>query len=478
MRTDRLALAALASFVMSACTTHSIRDDRARVARLVTERVEVELPDEEPQDWAQDDDVVEGLLGSTLDASAAVRVAILNNRTLRAQLYELGIPRAELVQAGLLPNPTVHAEVRLPEDQLEPEQWDFGISIDLTEVILAPLRADAASARLEAARLRTAGAVVDLAFDARRAFYRYQASLQRLELFRTSMAAFEASITVARQLHAAGNLRDLDLAVHEAAWEQYRIEVAQAELESLDARERLNVVLGLFGQDTSWEAETRLPTPSEEAIDVERLEPRAIEASLELAWLRAEIDATARRAGVARAEGLIPDIEVGFHAEFDGDRWEYGPELQIGIPVFSQGQGRVLAAEAQLDGLRERYVGYAIAIRASVRAARNRALTTELIARRYREVLLPARARVFDSMLLQYNAMQVDVFRLLSSRREQIEASAAYVDALLMYWEARTTLEQVLAGRLAGTISSPDAGAGAMTTRGAGMSTGGSDGGH
>ena len=40
-------------------------------------------------------------------------MALLGNRTLQALYAELGIAEAELVQAGLLPNPVLNANVRL-----------------------------------------------------------------------------------------------------------------------------------------------------------------------------------------------------------------------------------------------------------------------------------------------------------------------------------------------------------------------------
>ena len=55
--------------------------------------------------------------------------------------------------------------------------------------------------------------------------------------------------------------------------------------------------------------------------------------------------------------------------------------------------------------------------------------------------------------LREYNAMQVGVFQLLQARREQLEGKRAYVRTLRDYWQARTTLEQLLAGRLAGTLA-------------------------
>ncbi|AKF03239.1 TolC family protein [Sandaracinus amylolyticus] len=449
--TDR-ALALLLA-LSGGCASHAIREDVDATREIVRARADLELVDRDPERWQDDEPAVRELLAQPLTMESAVRIALLNNRDLRAELYELGIARAQLVGAGLLPNPILEAEARIPEDQAEPVQYDIGLAIDLTALVLAPLRAHAASARVEAARFRTAGAVLDLAYRVRLAFVRYQASAQTLELAQTALESFAASLEAARALYAAGNVRELDVAMEEAAYEQARIEVARAELEMLDDRERMNALLGLYGHDVTWEPAGRLPDPPRDVLDVdEALERRAIESSLELAWTRAELEAVGRELGLARTVGLVPDVEIGVHAEFDEERWEVGPEVAIGLPIFSQGQGAVLAREAELESMRERYVGIAIAVRASARAARNRALTAELLARRTRESLLPARTRVFEQTLLLYNAMQLDVFRLLEARRDQIDAARQYIDALREYWQARATLDQVLAGRLAGTI--------------------------
>ncbi|MDQ3034842.1 MAG: TolC family protein [Myxococcota bacterium] len=457
MRTEAHGTLGVASLVFAlGCASHSSREDVSAIRAVLATRSELELVDRDPQSWDRTPEDVESILAEPLDVDAAVRIALLGNRSLRESLAELGVARGDLVQAGLLPNPVIDGEIRFPEDQAEPPQYDVGIEIDLTALVLAPIRRDLASARMEVARLRVAGAMLDLAYRVRIAFFRYQASAQQLELVRTAMDAFAASVAAAEALRDAGNYRDLDVAIEEAAYEEARMDVARAELEALDARERLNVLLGLYGTDVTWEASARLDDPGDVPLELDDLERRAIEASLELAEARAELDAVGRSVGLARAEGLVPDITVGFHAELDGDRWEYGPEMSIALPVLSQGQGRVLARESELEGMRERYVGTAIAVRASVRAARNRAVTTELLARRYRDVLIPARARVFEQTLRQYNAMQVDVFRLLQTRRDQIAAAIDYVDMLRQHWEARATLDQLLAGRLAGTIGRDD----------------------
>ncbi len=461
MRTE---VAIVPALMLLGCVSHSTREDLDAIGAMDGVREHMELAERGRAQERESDAAVASILAEPLDVDAAVRVALLSNRDLRASLAELGIARGDLVQAGLMPNPTVEAEVRFPEDQMQPPQVDVGVAIDLTGMILAPLRTEVATARMEAARLRTAAAVLDLAYRVRLAFYRAQASQQMLELMRTAQEAFQAAVSAARALYQAGNVRELDVAIEEAALEQARIDTARAELELLDDRERLNVLMGLFGRRVQWQMAGRMPDPVEARLEEAELESRAIDASLELAQTRADLEAVARSIGLARAVGAVPDLEIGFHAEYDEARWEYGPELAITLPIFSQGQGTVLSREAQLEALRERYVGLAIGVRASVRAARNRAVASELLARRHRDVLIPARTRVFEQTLRLYNAMQIDVFRLLQSRREQLEAARAYIEALRDYWQARATLDQVLAGRLAGTIG-PDADMPRTTTR-------------
>src|SRR5438067_5231477 len=58
---------------------------------------------------------VQSLLQQELAVDDAVQITLLNNRTLQATYEELGVAQAELVEAGLLRNPTLTAEVRFPK---------------------------------------------------------------------------------------------------------------------------------------------------------------------------------------------------------------------------------------------------------------------------------------------------------------------------------------------------------------------------
>jgi len=395
---------------------------------------------------------VQRLAAGPLSLESAVRIALLNNRELRAELLGLGVARGQLVQASVLPNLDFEAQVLFSKDPSAERQWALGAGFDLTQLILRGSRRGAAEAELSTARLQAAGAALDLAYQVRLAYYDAQAAAQELTLLRGVQQASAASAEAAQALHDAGNLTDLDLSNEQSAAQGAELELELAEAEALELRERLNVLLGLFGRDTGWTIESQLPEPTANLGDLERLESRAIAASLELAATRSTLDAAARRVGIASTAGWLPQLHLDARAEHDGQYWAVGPALSGSLPLFDRQQGKVLALQAELDQLRARYTAAAVTIRAATRAARGAALASEKRARRYREQLLPLRERVLSQTLLEYNAMQVGVFQLLEARRQQIEAQRAYVRSLRDYWRARATLEQLLAGRLAGTL--------------------------
>jgi len=431
----------------------------------------VAVPDED--DWEKTADEVPKLLSKPLDADAAVRIALVHNRDLRAAFYEIGIARGQFVQAGLLPNPEIELDLRRSTDPAQPLQADIGLEYNVSALLLLPLRKGVAEAELSAERLRVAGEVLDTAYRARTAFYTVQARRQELDLRARALTAFQAGYAAAEELHRVGNIPDVDLATQRAAVESARIDVAEAENLLLDARENLNATLGLSGAQTRWTVEAPLLDPPADALPTEQLEKRAVEASFELAELEARMQVASRRAGLARTEGNLPHLSGGFHGEHDGFSWEIGGHVTVGLPVFDRNQGRVMSARSEFGAQRERYAATATALRATVRSALNRVESTGRRARHYRQVVLPAREKALAETLLQYNAMQVSVFQVLESQRQVTQTGMAYVETLLAYWNARAALDQIIAGRHRGLALGPSGAASTSMPSGGGSAEAG-----
>lgn len=318
--------------------------------------------------------------------------------------------------------------------------------IDITDLLLLASRSGAANAEVEAAKLSAIGSMLDLSYDTRRAYYGFQAAADLLELRRTVLHAFDASADLAKRLREAGNITDLDLANQQSLFEEARLEFQEAEVGLTAARERLNALMGLWGQQTGWRAAPRLPEIPAQEFDISKLESLAIERSLDLAIAEKRFSAAAKRANVARAQGILPELKAGVSAERD-EAWGVGPAVEIEVPLFYQGQGEVGVAKAEMRQQQERYTDVAVNLRASARNAALRLAAKREAVVYYKTVVLPLKQRVLEQTQLEYNAMLVGLFQLLQVKREQVRTAAAYVDQQREYWVARTNVEQLLAGR-------------------------------
>ena len=390
---------------------------------------------------------VRALVDQELTLNEAVQVALLNNRNLQAIYEDLMIAQADLVAAGLLSNPVFDAEIRFFDGDTTVEG---AVMQDFLQILYIPLRKRLASAAFEATKLRVAGAVLDLAGEVRAAYFDLEAAQQTVEFRRQVLTATGASYELSGRMRAAGNVTELDLANERALFEQSKINLAAAEAEVVQDRERLNELMGLWGEQTSWTTPTRLPelpAPSDEVM-AENLERRAIERSLDLGAAALEIEVASRQLGIARPFGSFGFAEAGLAAAREEGEWGFGPAFSVPLPLFNQGQPAVAAFAAELRRAQQRFGATAVAVRARVRAAHQAVLSARARAQYYREVVLPLRQKIVEQSLLQYNAMQISPIMLLLAKQQQIDTANEYIEALREYWLARTDLDQILSGRL------------------------------
>lgn len=418
---------------------------------------------------------VRAMLADELTLDKAVQIALLNNRRLQGVYEQLGVAQANLVQAGLLKNPIFDAELKFPDSVSGTRAvLEMAVIQDFMDIVMIPLRKRLAEAQLEATKARVTAAVLDLTSKVKVAFVRLQAGEQTLAMRKQILQSTDASYDAAKRLHEAGNITDLSLANQRALYEQSKLAVASAETAVLEARERLNTLMGLWGDDTRWSVAGTLPPVPEDEMDLSDLERRAIDASLDLAMLRNEMRVVASRTGIDAAALVFPELAGGAAAEYEGpgDQWQVGPALVVGVPVFDWGQARTAAGRHRLRKLWNEYTALAVEVRSAARAARYRLRNARQQSEYYRRVVLPLAEQIMAETQLQYNAMQLGVFQLLQAKQREIETRHQYILAQRDYWIARTELEQVLAGRMLGDTAI-DISAGA----GGGINMGG-EGGH
>jgi cobalt-zinc-cadmium efflux system outer membrane protein len=434
--------------LLSGCTTVSLNAGFTEISGVVEERTAGKIFWSSGTELDKEaTDKVGSLLKAKLTVDQATQIALLNNRDLQAVYSELGVAQADLVQAGLLNNPIFDAAIKFPTSGGQ-ANLELSTVMNFLDVFYMPLRKRVAAARFEEAKLRVTGAVLDFGAQVRTAFYLYQSNEQMLELRGTIVQALNASLEVARRLNEAGNITDLDLARERALTEAGKLALRSAEVAVRQSRERLNDLMGLWGKDTEWQSDERLPDIPEQPVQTENIERVALSRSIDLLHARQRIVVAGEQLGFNRTTALIPEFHAGPLGEREEGSWTVGPTLEFPIPLFDQGQARVGRAVAELRRAQQEYYALAVRIRSTARAVRDRMEGARDRALYYRDILLPLHERIVNESQLQYNAMQLGPIQLLRAREQQIETAVSYIETLRDYWLARGDLGQILSGRL------------------------------
>jgi cobalt-zinc-cadmium efflux system outer membrane protein len=331
-----------------------------------------------------------------------------------------------------------------------------GVVQDFLDIFLRPARKKLAAAEFEAAKLRVAGEVLNLAADTSHAYFSLQGSMQVNTMMQTITEAFRTAYKFAERQHEAGNIADLDLAARRGLYEQARVELARSEAAVVSEREHLNRLMGVWGVDTGWQIPAKLPDLPGEDPPLEHLESLAMAQRVDLAAERWEIERIAKALSMTIHWRYVPLIEVGVETEKDTDGERItGPSLAIALPVFDQGQAKVARLEAILRQSRQRLTALAIDIRSEVREARNRLRLARGLADHHRQVLIPVREQIVAESQKFYNYMLIGVYQLLQAKQDEIDAYRGYIEAVMDYWVARADLERAVGGQLLAGQSQP-----------------------
>lgn len=452
MRSSLAKAVALIGLVVSAAGCSVAKDAGfSDVRDMVGARIgrEVDWNREEAEEEAVTD-AVRKLLERDLTADVAVQIALLNNRNLQATYEDLGVARADLIQAGLLRNPVITFERRFSGQALE-----FDIVQEFIELITLPLRKRVAGAAFEATKQYVAAAVLDLAAEVNATFYTVQGGEEMVAMRRQVVQGAAAAADLAQRMHDAGNITDLDLRMEQRLARQAQLDLAVAEEEVIEQRERLNVLMGLWGAETAWTIHPRLPDPPPADPPLRGLESLAVSQRLDLLAARQDILTAAETLGLTKVLRWLPGIsgEVHFEREADGES-TIGPGLEILLPIFDWGQAAVPRDRAMLRQKQQRYMALAVEIRSQVRSAYSRMRTARARAAFYRQTVLPLQVEILEQAQLQYNAMILGPLQLFQLKQAEIDTGREYIEAHRDYWVARAELEHALGG----SIKSDDAG--------------------
>ena len=448
---SKIYVALLACATLAGCTSQSDHRGFESVQAKVSTLIQKEVDWRDPDDTSEKDARVRELLQGEVSADAAVQVALLNNPSLQATFEELGIANADLIEAGIIKNPSLNAYARFPDASSAVLNTQVSVALNFIDIILLPLRKKVEGMRFEAAKARVSLAVLTLAADVRTAYFQVQSEQARVALRKTMFDAAQASSEFAEKLGKAGNLSELSVIPRMASYHQAKLDAAKAELELGSQREKLNRLLGLHAE-AKWQIAPELPAlPEKESLPAaDVLEALAVTQRLDLDVQRRDVEVI-DKARALRHWGVYTAVEPGASTEKEPEGVRVtGPTLNLEIPIFNRGQADRSRLRAQLRQAKDKLEALDQSVRSEVREAYERVLASRTTVEYYRDSILPLRERQLALSTEHYNSMALGPLDLLGARQDQLASQLEQREALRDYWIYRTELERAVGGTLPG----------------------------
>ncbi len=412
----------------------------------------------------------DALLKQALTADAAVQIALWNNRGLQAAFNELGIADAQRLQASLPPNPRVSIARTTAPLALEIERQITGSIFALATL---PARTEIANEKFRGAQLRATEAVLKLAAETRRQYYRAVAANSQV----ATLGQAKATAELFKRLGESGGVNKLNQARDFVFYAETGAQLAQAKIQQRVEREKLIRLLGLWGMDlTVLKLPGALPALPRLA-SIREVEAEALKRRVDLQMARADLDMLAKSLGLAQATRFVTDIDLLGRRTYDRAFVDNGGggldrertikrtlELEIEIPLFDFGQAKVARAEETYMQAANRLAEKAVNIRSEAREAYQVWRGTHDVTRLYQGQILPLRKIIQDESLLQYNGMLIDVTQLIADSRGRLMSQLAAINAKRDFWIADTDFKHALIG--GGTSGGAASGGGAAPQAG------------
>jgi len=448
VRAPLMSLMVASAGTITGCASLDPAPDFQRAASLVGERSGAAV------DWtAPWSDRFEGWDGSSpLDVDAAVAMALRNNREIRAEVERIAASRADLVQAGLLPNPVLSFTLRAPIDPSD-GVWFVGAALvqQFTALWLRDGKISAADARLNETVLDVSDRALRLVAEVRATHARLSFGQRELAITHEAASLVHQSIEAMRRRVAGGESTALDV----ARLDQQRIlfETEEADLIRSLAKERRRMLelIGFAAAEADWIAADvalarDLPADERAAIAL------ALTQRLDVAASRALAEASAVDLTVEQRNRL-KQFGVGIDFERDTDEdFTLGPVIETEIPIFDTNEAQIAKAGSLA---RSAFATSEAVTQRAVREVRSSyvdVVQAAQLAETLRSVAVPLAERVSDLAQRGVTAGSSDTTVLLEAQRELLA-----VRRTLVRREADATLAAIaLEYSVGGRSSSPD----------------------
>jgi cobalt-zinc-cadmium efflux system outer membrane protein len=376
-------------------------------------------------------------LDRELSPEDVVAVALWNSSSFHAALTELGLARADLLEAGLLRNPNL--SLLFP---VGPKPFELALTFPVEVFWQRPRRIAAAKLNLEVVSRKLEQYGLDLARDAKIAHLEVALARERFTIASDAARLKERIAELTARRFEAGDISRSELARAQTEAIVARAAASDASDSLASLQERLRWVIGLRGYESELRV-TPVSQNAEEAPALDLLLETAYSARPDLRAAELSVQAAAARAGWERRRVLALGVVLSTK-EVGAFGARTGPGVSLDIPVFNRNQGAVRRADLEVETAAWRYLVARDQVETEVRMAYAQGREARENLRRIREQIIPALQRNADLAQASYRNGDISYFDALIAAEPLLRARLGESDALGASRRAAILLERSL----------------------------------
>lgn len=338
MRNSYVYLLSILLLFLSGCGRITVNKNWKTVQTDVLHRtgysVDFELADK--QDTSVDNELI------TKENSIAI--ALKSNPELHAQFQELGIAKADLVQAGLYRNPDFASAINFPKCRDDTSEVEIGLSFSLADAWQLPVRKKVSSYHLEVISLMIIDTIVTVIAQVEQAYINcnyLQKVLKKItELYDESTFLVD-QLTYRQQF---GLQSDLNIHLAQSVSDQQYAHLIEAQNNLAIAYSNFKKLLGLTPTLVPIEIQDTITDLFNLTLGYDQLytyamqRPDILAAEYRIKQFEKLIELERRK--------FIDNFSIGFSYAKDFERSKgIGPLLALELPIFDMNQAQVARAQ-------------------------------------------------------------------------------------------------------------------------------------
>lgn len=279
---------------------------------------------------------------TVLSESDAVHLALHHNASFQALLIDLKLAKADLVEAGLLPNPELLFAFGMPN-----KPYRYAIDLPLEALWLRPIKLRTMKHAADATAYRLTQSGLNLIRDVRVAYAQAVLAQEKLSVAESAYQLKQNIYQLSLKRLEAGDIngRDILLAENDAAIAKRDWELARFDIEI-----KRETLMNLMGTWPTASPPTLSPniSPACQAVEIDQLLAKSLDQRPDIVSARYAIDAAKERIKLSKVSWLK---FTGTADATSGQETGHtlGPAIRSSIPILNRNQGGVSRAEAELE---------------------------------------------------------------------------------------------------------------------------------